>query len=222
MNTPRLMTISGRQCKLIQGEGSTVVICCMHTAEINDLYSMATSMTDIPFSLFCFEVDSWNDELSPWKSDALDGFAGKGEQTLSWITDQAIPYLKQTYGAEKFLLAGYSLAGLFSLWASKVSDQFCGSASCSGSLWFPGWTSFSEANSIRRAGSFVYLSLGGKESKSPDELVSTIEDKTRKEIAILEKDPNVCQSKLEFNAGGHFTKTTWRLAKGIAWLVERA
>lgn len=49
-------------------------------------------------------VKNWNDELSPWKSPAVWGkesFGGNAAGTLRFLTEQAIPTLKQ-----QFALAG--------------------------------------------------------------------------------------------------------------------
>lgn len=67
-------------------------------------------------------------------------FAGKAGETLDWITGSLLPYLHEKElipeGVKKYI-AGYSLSGLFALWAFMVSTEFDGAVSCSGSLWFP-------------------------------------------------------------------------------------
>ena len=69
-------------------------------------------------------VKNWNDELSPWKSPAVWGkesFGGNAAGTLRFLTEQAIPTLKQQFALPenvRIILGGYSLAGLFALWAS--------------------------------------------------------------------------------------------------------
>ncbi|MFR8827957.1 MAG: hypothetical protein ACLVF4_11330 [Ruminococcus sp.] len=53
------------------------------------------------------------------------GFGGKAGKTLRFLTEQAIPTLKQQYPLPenvKIILGGYSLAGLFALWASTQTD----------------------------------------------------------------------------------------------------
>ena len=69
-------------------------------------------------------VKSWNDELSPWESPAVWGkesFGGNAAGTLRFLTEQAIPTLKKQFALPenvRIILGGYSLAGLFALWAS--------------------------------------------------------------------------------------------------------
>mgnify|MGYP000625696791 CR=1 FL=1 len=62
-------------------------------------------------------VKNWNDELSPWKSPAVWGkesFGGNAAGTLRFLTEQAIPTLKQQFALPenvRIILGGYSLAG---------------------------------------------------------------------------------------------------------------
>ena len=75
-------------------------------------------------------VKNWNDELSPWKSPAVWGkesFGGNAAGTLRFLTEQAIPTLKKQFALPenvRIILGGYSLAGLFALWASTQTALF--------------------------------------------------------------------------------------------------
>lgn len=89
-------------------------------------------------------VKSWNDELSPWEAPAVWGkesFGGNAADTLRFLAEQAIPALKQQFALPenvRIILGGYSLAGLFALWASTQTALFSGVAAASPSVWFPG------------------------------------------------------------------------------------
>lgn len=77
-----------------------------------------------------FIIDNWNDELSPWQAKPVWGneaFGGKAEDTLSFVTTELIPKLKEKYRLDdtvKIVIGGYSLAALFSLWAVYKCDVF--------------------------------------------------------------------------------------------------
>ena len=221
--------IADRHCTLVtaevQKESCPTILCCMHEGLGTDegrledakaVASLMTEMTQKPFNLLCFDVSSWNRFLSPWP---YENFTGEAGDTLSWISEQGIPYLSSIGLTGKTLIAGYSLAGLFALWAARSTDLFEGCASCSGSLWYPHWAEFSKSHPLKQ-NNIVYLSLGGKESKTSHPVISTIEVCTKEEFARIQRDPRVKKSTFEMNAGGHFTKTLWRLAKGMAWLVN--
>lgn len=171
------------------------------------------------YTLAVFGVEDWNADLSPWQAE-VEGqiFIGGGPATLSRLTDEYIPYLQKAYpDCKKMFLAGYSLAGLFALWALYESGLFDGAACCSGSLWFPGWDAYADGRQLRE-GVGVYLSLGGKEKNSRSPVLAAIEEATKKQAARL-KTMGV-PSVLEMNPGGHFADPTGRLAKGIAYFLK--
>lgn len=96
-----------------------------------------------------------------------EAFDGQGARTLKWLLEEGVPYIDRTYHVkeQEHWLAGYSLAGLFALWAAYECDTFSGIACCSGSLWFKNWDIYMREHTLKRKCS-VYLSLGGKEEKT--------------------------------------------------------
>ena len=112
-------------------------------------------------------VKSWNDELSPWEAPAVRGkesFGGNAADTLRFLTEQVIPALKQQFVLPenvRIILGGYSLAGLFALWASTQTALFSSVAAASPSVWFPGWMEFERQCPIQAQ--HIYLSLGDRE-----------------------------------------------------------
>ena len=208
-------------CRLYAGNPAAPVFLLGSGTREND----ATAVTDIDgdFSLFIYCAESWDAAFSPWEADAGGRhFAGCGAETLSFLTQTALPYLKEKLpGTDIFLPIGYSLAGLFSLWAAYESDAFAGAASVSGSLWYPGWDNYAAGRQMKTAGSRIYLSLGGKEKNSPDPVMASIEDKTKLQAKRLQLDKHVPVSTLEMNAGGHFANPSGRLAKAVKWLLKQ-
>ena len=91
---------------------------------------------------------NWERDLSPWPAPALgkegDDFTGGGEKYLDCILSEILPLAKEKInGVPEFIgIAGYSLAGLFALYALYKTDVFTRVASMSGSLWFPGIKEF--------------------------------------------------------------------------------
>ena len=167
-------------------------------------------------------VKSWNDELSPWKSPAVwgkDSFGGKAADTLRFLTEQVIPALKQQFALPenvRIILGGYSLAGLFALWASTQTNLFYGVAAASPSVWFPGWMEFERQRSIQAQR--IYLSLGDREERTRNATMAAVGDNIRAlhhELAGRSKD---CT--LEWNSGGHFKDADLRTAKAFRWVME--
>ena len=108
--------------------------------------------TEKQFSLIAFKIEDWNTELSPWEAPPAfrnKSFGSGATDTLEFIESRLIPTVKDKYNLDddiKFILGGYSLAGLFSLWSSYKIDTFSGIAAASPSVWFSGWEEFMNNN----------------------------------------------------------------------------
>ena len=167
-------------------------------------------------------VKSWNDELSPWKSPAVWGkesFGGNAAGTLRFLTEQAIPTLKKQFALPenvRIILGGYSLAGLFALWASTQTALFSGVAAASPSVWFPGWMEFEQQHPIQAQR--VYLSLGDKEERTKNIVMAAVGDNIRTLHSRLAERGAYCT--LEWNSGGHFKDAGLRTAKAFRWAME--
>ena len=174
------------------------------------------------FTLVCFEAEDWNRDFSPWAADGVrpgEAFTGGGAATLAWLTGACVPYIEEKFGKPAArMIGGYSLAGLFALWAFYESGLFTGCASCSGSLWFPGWTDYVNRKKAPE-GSRVYLSLGAKEEKTRNAAMAAVGDMTRRMHDILTADGNVTRTELVWHPGGHFADVERRIAQGFAWLL---
>ena len=180
------------------------------------------SLTDTPFAFAAFEVNDWNDELSPWNAPPAFGnesFGQSAGDTLSYIENTLIPELIQRYSLNDdipVILGGYSLAGLFALWSAHMSDRFAAVAGVSPSVWFPGWLDFITEHSP--AAKSIYLSLGKKEEKTRNQTIAAVGDNIRRHYEMLRAmNFNVT---LEWNEGNHFTEPEIRTAKGFAWCIN--
>ena len=167
------------------------------------------------------EVLDWNAELTPWRTDDVpgrNGFDGRASELLQLLEEKILPELERGYCAaqKKRILAGYSLAGLFALWACSKSGGFSAAAAMSPSVWYPGWLQFAEENRIRAEA--VYLSLGDREEKTKNRLMASVGDAIRQQYRILQ-DSGICCT-LEWNPGNHFQNTEKRIAAGIAWSLQ--
>ena len=173
------------------------------------------------FCLAFLQVSDWNRDLAPWTSPPVFGDEGFGDgapRTLDLIGRGLIPLLDADFPApapRRYLIAGYSLAGLFALWAATASDRFIGAAGVSPSLWFPGWADYASAHRFHAAS--VYLSLGDREEKTRNPVMARVGDAVRAQYAALAASGKDCA--LEWNPGGHFRDSDKRTARGSAWLL---
>ena len=165
------------------------------------------------FFLIAVKIDDWNNDLSPWKAPAIFGkesFGDGASKTLGELLKLCADKGKTYY------IGGYSLAGLFALWAAYQTDVFSGVAAVSPSIWFPGFQEYMKTNVIRT--DTVYLSLGDREEKVRNPVMATVGDRIRKAHMLLkERDVNCI---LEWNNGNHFKDADIRTAKAFAWVMN--
>lgn len=175
------------------------------------------------WQIIACEIPDWYRSLSPWPSDPAFGkipFTGKAGETLDWIGQSLLPVLTGNGGKKpEYFIGGYSLAGLFSLWAFLETGCFSGAASMSGSLWYPGWEKYA-LHKRAPEGSMVYMSLGDREEKTRNAKMKTVGDATRRQAEIFRNDPGVKRFLLEWNRGGHFDHPDERIARGFSWLLS--
>lgn len=209
---------------LISSENGPIILWVMYPHRGDELQHTADSIRELvgeeQFTLVAIQIDDWNRDLSPWRSDEVDGsFAGEAGRTLDYIEQQVVPQLDiQSQANRPLYIMGYSLAGLFALWAMYQTDIFAGCATCSGSMWYPGFTEYVNSQPTL-ANKRIYISLGGKESRTSDRLMSTVADRTKEICDLLKKDNDVIY---EINPGGHFADSGKRLAKAVKWIEKVA
>ena len=177
------------------------------------------------YLILSFKVNDWDNELSPWESKSIKNeyFKGEGPKTLNYIKNEFLPYFEKKFPEIKNkpkIIGGYSLSGLFSLYAFYSTDLFIGVGGISPSLWFENWNEFIHKNEIKNNGSYVYLSLGDIEEKNNEGDLS-IGCKVRDFYEIISKDKNVKDCIYEINEGDHLDNVDYKIAKGFAWLLDK-
>lgn len=220
--------IAGRTCAFdCCGTGGPVIWWGIHEQENSEktMELLRRGAGKRSYFLIAYPVKDWNREFSPWAAPSLQKqmeFEGGGRETLRWLREEAVPQVEKEYFQGKkqmHMLAGYSLAGLFSLWALCESTDFCGAACCSASLWYPGWEKYAAEHRAAK-GSRIYLSLGTKEEKTRNPVMARVGEAVREQYRRLSRDPQVADCVLEWNAGGHFSNPEGRTARGILWLLS--
>lgn len=216
--------MSGEMCGELSGDLSGVPVFIYIVSPGMDmvtpeLFNKIKALTDKKFVLCEYLVNSWDDDLTPWPcSDVLKGreFKGNADSTLRELSAFVNGELKSSYPDHgKVYVVGYSLAGLFSLYAIYEDSIYAGAVSCSGSLWYPGWDEFISGKEPKSEVN-VYLSLGDKEPLIKNPVMSRVGDVTLKQYELLKASPMVNRITFEWNEGGHFAGASDRVAKGIA------
>jgi predicted alpha/beta superfamily hydrolase len=119
------------------------------------------------------------DEYSPFYNKDIVGLrdwltrpaGGKGNQYIDWIADDLIRWIKERYLVnDEFLMAGSSMGGLISMAAMcRYPHLFTKIACLSNALWFAPQEMAEMIGSASVSRNCVYMDVGLKESKNPDE-----------------------------------------------------
>lgn len=196
-------------------------------------------------SLVRIGVDLWEENFSPWCAPRVfakgPNFGNGAQKTLNVLINQIIPWAESglTEPPAYRALVGYSLAGLFSLWAGMsqpgISQQdargyqpdvvptptFQRIGAVSGSFWFPGLLDY--VNQQLRGGAVnlthAYLSLGDREARTPNPQIMHVRENAEL-LASKLRDTGIA-STFELNRGNHFQNVEGRLQKALNWLVAQ-
>lgn len=207
---------------LQKGEACPIVyVPVFDNEEAQSLLSLREHLT---FSLVTIQVRDWNADLSPWAAPELQKneppFAGRADHLLRCLINEILPRVEGALLAVPTVrcLAGYSMAGLFALYAMYRTDVFRRIASASGSLWYPSFLSFAKTQTLCCKPERIVLSLGDREGKTRHPVLHTVEENTIE----LVKSYREAGSPVSFhwNVGNHFTDPAGRLAKAIAEMLK--
>ena len=190
--------------------------------EQNEWQILQTELESAHVSLAAISGADWGRDFTPWPSTArLRGktyFPGGADAHLDRLEGRVFDQTIQAARLEPVCqgIAGYSLAGLFALYAATRSKRFRAAASVSGSMWYEGFTDYvTRADCLPEA---AYLSVGDRESGGRG-VFAKVEVCTREVEQALRL--RGVETIFETNPGGHFDEPTLRLAKGISWIAER-
>ena len=202
-------------------------------------------------SLVNVGVDLWEENFSPWCAPRVfakgPNFGDGAQKTLDTLINQVIPWTESdlTEPPAYRVLVGYSLAGLFSLWAG-VSQQvargcqpddvpsqpgaphvdavptptFQRIGAVSGSFWFPGLLDYvdQQLNGGAVGLTHAYLSLGDREARTPNPQIMHVRENA--ELLASKLESAGITSMFELNRGNHFQNVEGRMQKALDWLVK--
>lgn len=205
-------------------------------------------------SLVNIGVDLWEENFSPWCAPRVfakgPNFGDGAQKTLDTLINQVIPWTESdlTEPPAYRVLVGYSLAGLFSLWAGVSQQVACGCqpgtattpqlsgpdaphvdapvatfqriGAVSGSFWFPGLLDYVDQQLSGGAVGLThaYLSLGDREARTPNPQIMHVRENA--ELLASKLENAGITSTFELNRGNHFQNVEGRMQKALDWLVK--
>ena len=198
-------------------------------------------------SLVNVGVDLWEKNFSPWCAPRVfakgPNFGDGAQKTLDTLINHVVPWAESelTNPPAYRVLVGYSLAGLFSLWAGVTqaaaattpqlstltaphaaapAATFQRIGAVSGSFWFPGLLDYVDQQLSGGVGGLthVYLSLGDREARTPNPQIMHVRENA--ELLASKLESAGITSTFELNRGNHFQNVEGRIQKALDWLFK--
>lgn len=239
--SPGWMEVGGRRCRVFcagprpsvsgdvgDGAGCPLLVQLVSEQQEEDLEREAEMIAaaGMPFTLVAVPVRDWELELMPWAEPAVskrpEVGTGAGE-TLRYLERGLLARDNGTQAASlrntpPVILGGYSLAGLFALWAACQTDRFGAVVAGSPSLWAGDWPGYAAGHAMQARQ--VYLSLGDREERSRNKTFARVGDRIREEHRRLQQQLGEENTTLVWEEGGHFADPAARMARGFVWCLS--
>ena len=205
--------------------GTQIIYLNTFSDEGQKIFETAQATGCPPFTLVAISNLDWNHDMVPWNSPPAfknaDPCTGGADDYLRLLTEEIIPTAeREISGVPRWRgIAGYSLAGLFALYAIYQTDLFSRVGSISGSLWFPGMKEYIFSHEPKRWPDCVYFSLGDKESKTRNQVLRNVRQNTE-EIHAFYRGKGI-DTVFQLNSGNHYNQAVERTVAGICWLLSR-
>ena len=220
---------------------------------LGDMADNSPVQVPVGVSLVHIGVDLWEENFSPWCAPRVfakgPNFGDGAQKTLDTLINHVIPWAESELidPPAYRVLVGYSLAGLFSLWAGVSQQVACGCqpgtattsqpgpssqtyaiptptfqriGAVSGSFWFPGLLDYVDQQ-LRRGVvglTHAYLSLGDREARTPNPQIMHVRENA--ELLASKLESAGITSMFELNRGNHFQNVEGRMQKALDWLVK--
>ncbi len=193
--------------------------------EGEQVYQVLLDMGCPDFTLVAISGLNWYHDMTPWAmppvTESAPPSTGGADEYLRLLMQEIVPTVETALqGAPCWRgLAGYSLAGLFAIYAAYQTLAFSRIASMSGSLWFSGFQEYVSTHEMAGDITHVYLSLGDRECRTGNPYMRTVQERTE-EIAAHYAGMGI-DTHFQLNPGNHFKNVLRRTAAGIAWILDR-
>lgn len=220
-------TVGGKTAAVFPTDepGAPVIYLNTFSGEGEQIWQAAQAAGFPPFTLVAVSGLDWNHDMAPWDSPPVFKNAqpctGGANDYLQLLTDEILPSVeKELPEMPRWRgIVGYSLAGLFAVYAIYQTDLFSRVGSMSGSLWYPGIKDYIFSHEPLRQPDHMYFSLGDRESKTRNPVLQSVQQDTE-EIRAFYQNKGV-DTVFELNPGNHYKQATQRTAAGIGWLLNR-
>lgn len=222
----RTFSVEGKTVSLFTGTVPDAPLICLNTfsGEGAQVFQALQQAECPPCTLVAVSNLAWDHDMAPWDSPPAfrNGapFSGGADAYLHLLTETILPQTEQFLAAPPRWhgIAGYSLAGLFAVYAICQTPVFSRVASVSGSLWFPGIREYLFSHPAKCRPDCMYFSLGDKECRTRNPILQTVQQNTQAIQAFYQQQG--IETIFQSNPGNHHDHAAARTAAGIAWLLR--
>lgn len=223
---------------------------------LGDMADNSPVQVPVGVSLVHIGVDLWEENFSPWCAPRVfakgPNFGDGAQKTLDTLINHVIPWTESelTDPPTYRVLVGYSLAGLFSLWAG-VSQQvargcqpddvpsqpgpssqpgaphvdasvatFQRIGAVSGSFWFPGLLDYVDQQLSGGAVGLTHAYLSLGDREARTPNPQIMHVRENAELLASKLESARITSTFELNRGNHFQNVEGRMQKALDWLVK--
>lgn len=223
---------------------------------LGDVADNSPVQVPVGVSLVHIGVDLWEENFSPWCAPRVfakgPNFGDGAQKTLDTLINHVIPWTESelTDPPTYRVLVGYSLAGLFSLWAG-VSQQvargcqpddalsqpgpssqpgaphvdapaatFQRIGAVSGSFWFPGLLDYVDQQLRGGAVGLTHAYLSLGDREARTPNPQIMHVRENAELLASKLENAGITSTFELNRGNHFQNVEGRMQKALDWLVK--
>ena len=206
-------------------------------------------------SLVKIGVDLWEENFSPWCAPRVfakgPNFGNGAQKTLDTLINQVVPWAESELIEPPAyrVLVGYSLAGLFSLWAGvsqpgaprqvargyqpddalsqpgaphvdAPTPTFQRIGAVSGSFWFPGLLDYVDQQISEGVVGLTHAYLSLGDRETRTPNPQIMHVRENAELLASKLENAGITSTFELNRGNHFQNVEGRMQKALDWLVK--
>ena len=193
-------------------------------SEIDSMDKVMAGLGEPSFAAVAVVCDDWDSQLTPWPAPAAfkgrDDFSGNADSFLGKLYAEVFPEVEKITGTPEYRgMAGYSLAGLFSLYAfyKRKDLRLCGCVS--GSVWYDGFEDWALERSPEAESGSVFFSLGNREEKTRNVRMQHTGQMMKKIAEHLNSEEDRFEASFRYTSGTHFDGYEERMRECISWLI---
>ncbi len=218
-----ILTVGARDVLLLLPDGEYDTLLYANSMSGKEYREVYGRFENPGFALAVILDTEWFTDLTPWYEPTVfpagPDFAGKAPEHLEYLTQRVIPAVEEKLGVPQFRgIMGFSLGGLFAVYALYSSDRFVLCGCPSGSMWYDGFLDWMKQRKPGVPEASIYFSVGDVEHLTKFTRMQTTGERMKEACALLNAmDYDAC---FKYTKGDHMDDVPGKLEKCLRWLMN--